>query len=63
MELSAWELRGFLAYPQQYGKPKPGTQEEIRWSKGWIKAQAQSNNPLGDEWAFGRDTYFAHYDD
>jgi hypothetical protein len=39
--MTVWETRGYLAYPNHFGKPRPGTPEEINFCKGWAKAQAE----------------------
>jgi hypothetical protein len=69
-QMTPWELRGYLTYPNQYGKPRPGTSEEINWSKGWAKAQAEAiecqksdyHLHLEQEALLGRDSFFANYD-
>jgi hypothetical protein len=39
--MTPWELRGYLTYPNHYGKPRAGTEPEIHFAKGWSKAQAE----------------------
>lgn len=68
-EMTGWELRGYLAYPNHFGKPKPGTIEENRFCRGWSKAQAEANLErtsdyhmhLAQEAELGRDSYSANY--
>jgi hypothetical protein len=58
-------LRGYLTHPNQHGKPKPGTTQELAWSKGWVRADYQSRLANQSQLAlemendenFGRDTY------
>jgi hypothetical protein len=67
--MTVWETRGYLTYPNHYGKPRPGTKEELHWSKGWCKAQAEAlenqksdyHLSLENDALFGRDTFAASY--
>ena len=67
--MTVWETRGYLTYPNHYGKPRAGTREEISWSKGWSKAQAEANLEqksdyhlhLAQEAMLGRNSYAASY--
>jgi hypothetical protein len=69
VRLTPWELRGYLTYPNHYGKPQPGTREEMNWSIGWARAQredlenAKSQYHLDLEFdaMLGRDSYSAEY--
>lgn len=69
--MTPWELRGYLSYPNQYGKPHPGTREEMNWSIGWLRAQredlegakSQYHLDLEFEAGLGRNTYAASYRD
>ena len=68
-DMTQWELRGYLTYPNQYGKPHPGTREEMQWSIGWARAQredlesqkSQYHLDLENDALFGRDTYAVQY--
>ena len=68
-QMTPWELRGYLTYPNQFGKPVPGTREEMNWSIGWSRAQredlegakSQYHLDLESEALLGRDTYAASY--
>ena len=68
-QMTQWELRGYLSYPQHYGKPRPGTREEMGWSIGWMRAQredqerakSQYHLDLENDALFGRDTYAVQY--
>jgi len=67
--MTVWETRGYLAYPNHYGKPKPGTSEEINFCRGWAKAQAEDLENRKSDWHLqlendylaGRDTYAVSY--
>lgn len=69
--MSVWETRGYLTYPDQYGKPLPGTKEELAWSRGWIRAQREKMESAKSEYhlhlendaLLGRDSYSASYRD
>lgn len=69
--ITGTELRGYLTYPNQYGKPGPGTADEIKWSRGWARAQAEHMNnqksdyhlSLENDALLGRDSYSAQYRD
>lgn len=71
MVKSAWEIRGYLTYPNQYGKPLPGTSEEINWARGWGKAQREHlenqksdyHLQLENDALYGRDTFAVAYRD
>lgn len=41
MKMTRWELRGYLTYPSERGKPRPGTPEEANWLRGWLKADRE----------------------
>lgn len=67
--MTPWELRGYLAYPQHYGKPSPGTREEMNFCIGWSRAQredlenqkSQYHLDLERDALFGRDSYAVEY--
>lgn len=67
--MTVWETRGYLAYPNHYGQPKPGTSEELNWARGWAKAQAEHmlsqksdyHLALENDALAGRDSYAASY--
>ena len=67
--MTPWELRGYLTYPNQYGKPHPGTREEMNWSVGWLRAQreqmesakSQYHLDLENDALYGRESYAASY--
>jgi hypothetical protein len=69
-QMTPWELRGYLTYPNHFGKPKPASPEDNAWCRGWAKAQAEDlesrksdyHLQLENDARFGRDTYFANYD-
>lgn len=69
--MTRWELRGYLAHPGHYGKPQPGTPEEINFCRGWNKAEAEAklertsdyHKQLSDDYYAGRDSYAASYRD
>lgn len=69
--MTVWETRGYLTYPNQYGKPAPGTNEETLWARGWSKAQREANleatsdyhKQLSDDYYAGRDSFAASYGD
>lgn len=63
MQLDDYFTIGFMDYPNNSHRPQPGTEAEIRYSRGWIKGQKAASNPLEfnlDE-PDGRDTYAAEY--
>jgi len=53
---------GFMDYPNHNHRPRAGTPEEIAYCRGWMKG-LENENASDIEWGFGRDSYFAHYDD
>lgn len=68
-QFTPWELRGYLAYPQHYGKPRPGSPEENSFSRGWTRAQeedllsrkSQYHLDLENDYWAGRESYAAQY--
>jgi hypothetical protein len=68
--MSPWEMRGYLTYPNLFGKPQPGSSEEDKWARGWNKAQAEHlenrksdyHLSLEQDALFGRESFFANYD-
>lgn len=68
-KMTTWELRGYLTYPNQYGKPSPGTREEMGWSIGWMRAQredqecakSQYHLDLENDALYGRNSYAVDY--
>jgi hypothetical protein len=69
--MTANELRGYLTYPNDYGKPRPGSPEENAWCRGWTKAQAEDlqcrksdyHLSLENDALYGRDSYAVQYRD
>lgn len=69
--MSVWETRGYLTYPETHGKPLPGTADEIKWSRGWLRAQREHMEGMKSEYhlhlendaLLGRDSYSASYRD
>lgn len=67
--MTPWELRGYLTYPRNDGKPLAGTPEEINFAKGWERAQREDilsrqsylAQEIDFDSEFGRDTFASSY--